>query len=158
MRTILFFITISFLAISCIGSSEPQNTNAAPPSQNATGDYPHPEQQGKAFSISTEAFYQATLSSTSSPGRTLSLRLTPDGNALMTTNFQDGSRAVADKGEWTTLDNGNLFLNLKRVDGADSTKLEFRPDGEKLVYTGTDFGTPGLTLWVKPIETSTEAQ
>jgi hypothetical protein len=69
----------------------------------------------------------------------------------MTTDYLDESRSVADKGIWTTLDNGNLFLNLKRVDGKDSTQLEFKTDGEKLVYSGTDFGTPGFTLWVKPI-------
>ncbi len=51
----------------------------------------------------------------------------------------------------TTLDNGNLLLNLVRVDGKDSTKLEFKTEAEKLIYTSTDFGTPGFALWVKPI-------
>jgi hypothetical protein len=158
MRTIPFFIFLLLLSLAaCMGNGQPE-VNTAPPSQNATGDYPHPEQQGKAFSISTEAFYQATLPSTSSPGRTLSLKLSPDGNALLTTNFMDGSRSVADKGEWTTLDNGHLFLNLKRVDGRDSTKMEFEPDGEKLIYTGSDYGTAGLTFWVKPIEEATESR
>ena len=157
MRTIIFALFISLLSTACFQQNQPETTNSAPPSQDATGDYPHPEQQGKAFSISTEAFYQATLPSSSSPGRTISLTLTPDGSALMTTNYQDGSRSIADKGEWTTLNNGNLSLDLKRVDGTESTQLEFKPDGEKLVYTGTDFGTSGFTFWVKPIQ-NTEAK
>lgn len=151
MRTILFIASMSMLLTACLEQNQPATANSAPATQDAAGDYPHPEQQGKAFSISTEAFYQATLTSSTSPGRIIGLKLTPDGNALMTTNYLDESRSVADKGEWTTLDNGNLFLNLKRVDGKDSTRLEFKTDGEKLIYTGTDFGTPGLTLWVKPI-------
>ncbi len=153
MRTLLFvsFIALTLVVSACFEQNQPKTTNSAPPSQESVGDYPHPEQQGKAFSISTEAFYQATLPSTSSPGRIISLRLTPDGNALMTTDYLDQSRSIADKGEWTTLDNGNLLLNLVRVDGKDSTKLEFKTEGEKLIYTGTDFGTPGFALWVKPI-------
>ena len=153
MRTLLFvtFIALTLVVSACFEQNQPKNTNSAPPSEESTGDYPHPEQQGKAFSISTEAFYQATLPSTTSPGRVIGLKLTPDGNALMTTDYMDESRSIADKGLWTTLDNGNLFLNLVRVDGKDSTKLEFETDGEKLIYSGTDFGTTGLTLWVKPI-------
>ena len=157
MRSIPFIIFLLAALAACTGKGQPE-VNSAPPTQDAAGDYPHPEQQGKAFSISTEAFYQATLPSTSSPGRTLSLKLLPDGNALLTTNFMDGSRAVADKGEWTTLDNGHLFLNLVRVDGRDSTKMEFEPDGDKLVYTGTDFGTAGFTFWVKPIQEAPESR
>jgi uncharacterized lipoprotein NlpE involved in copper resistance len=151
MRTIPIILFFAISLSACMSKGEP-TVNSAPPSGNTTSDNTHAEQQGKAFSISTEVLYQATLPSSSSPGRTLSLTLSPDGNALMTTNFMDGSRAVADKGEWTTLDNGNLFINLKRVDGRDSTKMEFEPDGDKLVYTGTNLGTAGFTFWVKPIQ------
>ncbi|MCA0235112.1 MAG: copper resistance protein NlpE [Bacteroidetes bacterium] len=150
MKTIPFAIFMMLFFAACMGKGEP-SVNSAPPADKAAADFPHPEQQGKAFSISTEAFYQATLPSTATQGRVLSLRLTPDGNALLTTDNMDGSRPVADKGTWTTLDNGNLFLDLKRVDGTDSTKMEFKPDGDKLVYDGTDFGTAGFTFWVKPI-------
>ena len=153
MRVLLFvtFISLTLVISACFEQNQPKTTNSAPPSDESSRDYTISEQQGKAFSISTEALYQATLPSSISPGRIISLKLTPDGNALMTTDYLDKSRSIADKGLWTTHVNGNLLLNLLRVDGKDSTNLEFETDGEKLIYTGTDFGTSGLTLWVKPI-------
>lgn len=69
----------------------------------------------------------------------------------MTTDYKDKGQVWVDKGFWSTLGNGNLLLNLVRTGGKDSMMLEFKTDGEKLVYTGSEYGTDGLVLWVKPI-------
>ena len=98
--------------------------------------------------------YQATLHSPSSPGRVISLSLTPTRKAEMTTDYLDKNPTMVDTGKWTTLSTGNLLLNLRRVGNQDSMALEFKTDGDKLVYVGSEYGTAGLILWVKPIPES----
>jgi hypothetical protein len=148
MRTMIFgTFLVTFWAAACTDAGRSDSANTIPPQQNASGSHPNPGQQGQAFSISTEAYYQASLHSTSSPGRVISLSLTPKRRAEMTTDYLD-------IGEWTNLDNGNLLLNLRRVGANDSIKLEFKTDGDKLVYTGSDYGADGLILWVKPLPES----
>lgn len=143
---ILFFLTLVFAG--CIGTGEPV-TNTVAPQPDGTGSHPNPEQQGSAFSISTEVFYQASLVSPNSPGQIIGLSLEPKGYAEMTTDFLDKRPIVIDTGSWTTLDNGNLRLNLCRIGTHDSLSLEFKTDGNKLVYTGSEYGNAGFTLWVK---------
>lgn len=121
---------------------QPETTTALPPNS---------EQQGAAFSISTDAFYQGTYEASASQGQIISLSLSPDRKAQLVTNNLDNSQGTIDAGVWNTASNGNLELRLKRVGGKDTTRLEFKTDGEQLVYTGTEYGDKGLILSVKPV-------
>jgi len=150
MRTILLAAFIAILFGACTSTGEPPNSNTGPPQPEGTGSSPFPEQQGNAFSISTEAHYQASLKSISTPGKVISLSLTPEGSAKMTTDYLDKNPVVVDTGTWTT-NNSNLLLNLRRIGDKDSISLEFKTDGEKLIYTGAEFGAEGLTLFVKHV-------
>ena len=151
MRTIIKGILITLLATACTNIDQPSNPNSGPSQPEATGSQANPEQQGTAFSISTEVFYQASVQSPSSPGKVISLSLQPKGGAEMSTDRLDTSAVTVERGQWTTLSNGNLLLNLQPVGGTDSILREFKTDGDKLVYTGSEYGTAGLTLWVKHI-------
>jgi hypothetical protein len=139
------------LSDACINPVQPPSTETAPAQPAVPEGLPDAALQGSAFSISTEAFYQATIHSTNSPGRLISLRLTPERRAEMTTNHLDNKAPVLDTGRWTTLNNGNLMLDMRRVGQKESVKLEFRTDSEKLVYIGSEYGTAGLILLVKPV-------
>ena len=152
MKNLIFVGIVSLLFAACIGKNQqplkPDNQDIHP---EALGT-PNSEQQGSSFTISTEAFYQASINSSTSQGQVISLSLTPKRKAQMTTNFLDKSRVLVDTGAWTTLNNGNLQLNLRRIGEKDSITLEFKTDGDKLIYTGSDYGTSGLVLWVKPVQ------
>ena len=150
MRAILFVLFAGFSLVACINPSQPPKETPPVVQQEPLGS-PDTEQQGKSFAITTEAFYQASVNSNTSPGRVISLSLTPEHKAKMTTDHLDNQPAVVDTGGWTTLENGNLQLNLRRKGEKDSVLLEFKPDGEKLVYSGTEYGAGGLVLWVKPV-------
>lgn len=155
MRTVLLATYVALVVSACTGTGQPPTTDRSVPIQpEATGSNHNSEQQSNAFSISTEAYYQATLHSPSSPGRVISLSLTPKRKAEMTTDYLDKNPTMVDTGEWTTSNAGNLLLNLRRVGDKDSIMLEFKTDGEKLVYIGSEYGTAGLILWVKPIPES----
>jgi hypothetical protein len=147
MRTIIFVTLMSLLAAACTDIEQPVTAKTAP----SQPESPNSEQQGKSFSISTEAYYQAVPDSTSSPARVIGLSLTPNGKAEMITYYLDKSPAIVDTGEWTTLSNGNLLLKLQRLGKKESATLEFETDGDKLVYAGSEYGAAGLTLWVKPV-------
>jgi hypothetical protein len=150
MRTIIFSYFSTLLIAGCIGNTQSLSDTTQTIHPEASGT-PNSEQQGKAFTISTEAFYQASLNSPTSPGRVISLSLTPNRKVEMRTDFLDKSQVLLDTGEWTTLNNGNLQLNLRRIGGKDTILLEFKTEGEKLVYRGSDYGPAGLILWVKPL-------
>ncbi len=150
MKAILFIAGIALSITGCIGKSQPLSPDSQPIHPEAAGT-PNSEQQGDAFTISTEAFYQASINSSTTPGQVISLSLTPKRKAEMTTDLLNDGQVMVDTGVWTTLNNGNLQLNLKRKGTKDSFLLEFKPDGEKLIYTGSEYGTAGLTLWVKPV-------
>ncbi|GEM_PF-841147 len=151
MRSTLLAFCVVLFANSCTSNGQPVNP-ATVSEQSESGASPNSEQQGNSFSISTEAFYQATVQSSTSQGKIISLSLTPKHRVEMITNHVDNTPGMIDTGRWSTLKNGNLLLKLRRVGGKDSTKLEFTPDGDKLVYTGTEYGATGLVLWVKPVQ------
>lgn len=151
MQSTILIIFVTLFSVACGGTVWPDTANSVPPQPEAPGSQPNPEQQGNAFSISTDALYQANLTSPNSPGRIINLNLTAQGKAVMTTDYLDKSSVKVDTGEWTTLNNGNLRLLLHRAEERDSVTLEFKTDGDKLVYTGTAFGTAGLILWVKHV-------
>ncbi|MFM9911078.1 MAG: hypothetical protein ACKVOW_17185 [Chitinophagaceae bacterium] len=150
MKNSILIAFVCLLCHACINNSKPLAPDNQPIHPEAFGT-PNSEQQGAAFTISTTAFYQASINSSTSPGQVISLTLTPKREAEMTTDNKDKGQVWIDKGVWTTLGNGNLRLNLVRTGEKDSTMLEFKTDGEKLVYTGSEYGTAGLVLWVKPI-------
>jgi hypothetical protein len=151
MRTIILSFLLAILNLSCANTVESPSTNSIPFQTVSEGHPPNSEQQGNAFAISTAAFYQASLYSSNSPGQVISLTLTPEHKAKMTTNFLDTQRMVTDTGSWTTLASGNLMLHLKCEGDPQIAMLEFETSGEKLVYRGSEFGTGGLTFWVKPL-------
>ncbi len=150
MRTIIVVTILSLTLVACINNNKPLSNSSKDIQPEAPGT-PNSEQQGNAFTISTKAFYQASINSSTTPGRVISLSLTPERRAEMTTNFLDNGQVMVDTGVWTTLNNGNLHLNLRRTGEKDSFLLEFKTDGEKLVYTGSEYGAAGLILWVKPV-------
>lgn len=154
MRIITFVTLTILLNAACINPSQPATSNTLPSQPEPAGGPPNSEQQGNAFSIATEAFYQATVKASSSQGQVISLSLTPDHKAEIVTNHLDNSKGTIDAGDWTTLNNGNLMLNLLRKGQQDSIHLEFKTEGEKLVYTGREYGAAGLVLWVKPVAES----
>ena len=154
MRTIIFVTFMALLAAACTNIAQPVTAKTGPAQPESAGSHPNPEQQGNAFSISTEVYYQASPDSISSRGRVIGLSLTPKGTAEMTTFHLDKSPAIVDTGKWTTLNNGNLLLNLRRAGEKDSIILEFKTDGNKLVYTGSDYGSTGLVMWVKHLPES----
>ena len=151
MRTILFFTLLAISASACLNTGQPVDAKNAPPTADPSEIPANTKQQGGAFTISTDVFYQATIQLPSTQGQIISLSLTPDHRAEMVTNHQDNTQGTIDTGGWTTQNNGNLLLNLKRVGVKDSLKLEFKTDGNKLIYTGDAYGTEGLTLWVMPV-------
>ena len=153
MRTIISVVFLALIAATCTQPNQPVLATAPPLQPEVPGVAPT-AQQGDAFFISTDAYYQATLNSPSSPGRHISLSLTTDHHTEMITNFLDKGPATIDTGAWSVLNNGNLLLNLHRKGTKDSLKLEFKTDGEKLVYTGTEYGSAGLVLWVKALPES----
>lgn len=149
MQKILFLAVFALLAQACTTNVKPQ-TNTIPPPADASGQV-NQAQQGAAFSITTDAFYQASLKSSTSKGRLVSLYLNHEGGYKMSTDFMDNSEIKVDTGQWRTLENGNLSLNHRRAPKRDTMMLEFQTDGDKLIYLGKEYGTAGLTLWVKPL-------
>lgn len=144
-------VFLASTATACLNTGQPASTETNPVGAEPTGTPPNSVQQGTAFSISTDAFYQASVHSPNSPGKVISLSLSPKRRAEMVTNLMDNQPPVLDTGSWTTLNNGNLMLQLRRVGEKDSFSLEFKTDGEKLVYVGDEYGAVGLTLMVKPV-------
>lgn len=151
MKTILIFACAALFFTACTDSGKPIGVGVTQNETPSTALKPDSEQQGKAFSISTAAFYQGLLNAPSSPGQTISLRLTPEGMAKMTTEDPANSSKTYLDGTWVTTVQGNLMLHLVETGKKDSTMLEFKTDGEKLVYTGTSYGPGGLTLVSKPM-------
>ena len=87
MKNLVFIGTLSMLFAACIGKNQqplPPDSQTIHPEALGT---PNSEQQGSSFTISTEAFYQASINSSTSPGRVISLSLTPKRKAQMTTDF-----------------------------------------------------------------------
>jgi hypothetical protein len=152
-RSILFIISTVLLATSCTNSGQSgDQALAPPPAPTGVSQIPaNHQQQGNAFMISTEVFYQGTAQMTSTEGQDISLRLTPDHKAEMNTNPKADTPGFMDSGVWSTLENGNLLLSLQRRGVKDSIQLEFRTDGEKLIYEGDSYGDKGLTMWVRPV-------
>lgn len=150
-RSILFFISTVLLATSCTNNGQAGDKTLAPPPASPSQIPANNAQQGAAFIISTEVFYQGTAELPSTQGQNISLRLTPDHMAEMTTYPKAETTGSTDSGVWSTLNNGNLLLSLQRTGVKDSIQLEFRTDGDKLIYTGNSYGDKGLTLWVRPV-------
>lgn len=156
--TIMKFAPIVFAILtimaSCTDSSESGSFKAVETFPENSGSSPNAAQQGSAFSITTEAFYQGEFNPVSERERVVSLWLTPTFGAKMATDYKDKNSTIREEGSWKTLENGNLFLALTRVDDKDSMTLEFKTDGEKLVYVGNETSLNGLTLWVKALPES----
>ncbi len=150
MKKILFIAAIALLANACTTNVKPKSTNTIPPPADSPGE-PHQSQQGGAFSITAEAFYQASLASNTSKGQIISLRLLPEGWYEMTSDQLDKTPIKVDTGLWKTMPDGNLALIHKPMSKTDTLKMEFKPDGDKLVHMGKNYGTTGLVLWVKPL-------
>lgn len=147
LKELLLSVCTLFLLWAC--NETPANVNMG--HTNVTEPKANSELQGKAFSISTTAYYKASLNSPNSEEKTVSLTLEPSGAAQMFTREVNGSSAfVADTGTWTTQNNGNLMLNLNRVGTKEAMQLEFEPDDNTLIYKGTAYGTEGLKLMVAP--------
>ncbi|HLP94867.1 MAG TPA: hypothetical protein VK168_12570 [Saprospiraceae bacterium] len=150
MHTPIVGLVVTLLIAGCLNQNQPLQDTSQNIQPEAFGT-PNSEQQGNAFTISTEAFYQASINSSTSHGKVISLSLMPNRKAEMRTDNLDKQQILIDTGSWTTLNNGNLQLNLRHVGEQDSFMLEFKTDGDKLIYTGSKFGTSGLTLWVKTV-------
>lgn len=150
MRTIMYFATLLFLGNSCMNTDRPESTASTSSPSGAIVIPADPVYQGTAFATSTKVFYQAKLKPVSSVDQVISLWLTPAFEAKMTVNYLGVRPNVLTSGTWKTLENGNLFLLLSRVGEKDSTMLEFKPDGDKIVYVKGNFGVEGLTMFAAP--------
>lgn len=150
MRTILICICMSLLFAACTDSGKPIGVGVTTSEPPASTQKPNSEQQGKAFSISTPAYYEGRIE-TPAPGQLVSLNMTPEGMAKLIMQDQTNAAKTYMDGSWVTKNNGNLMLNVRATGSKDSTLLEFKTDGEKLVYTGTVYGPGGLTLVSKPL-------
>jgi len=84
MKALLFLASLALSITGCIGKSQPLSPDNQAIHPEAAGT-PNSEQQGNAFNISTEAFYQASINSSTTPGQVISLSLTPKRKAEMTT-------------------------------------------------------------------------
>lgn len=120
-------LIVCLYAIAC--------NNVEPGTTTTTEITPNTRQQGDYFFISTAAYYQGSIDAVESPGKTFSLLLTPDGKAKMTTGFQDEGQMMVDTGAWKTTPDGNVSLTLHRLGLRDSTLIELKPDGDKLLYS-----------------------
>ncbi len=81
LKEMLFGVCLLFLAAAC--NQTPVNVSTG--QTNVSDPTPNSELQGKSFSISTTAYYQATLNSPNSEQKTVSLTLEPGGAAQMLT-------------------------------------------------------------------------
>ena len=147
MRNILFFSALLLWSTSCLNTSQPENTSASSLPVETSGVPENTVHQGAAFTISTDAFYQAKLKPVSAVEQVISLWLTPMHEAKMTVNYLGDRPNVLTSGVWKTLENGNLSLKMSRVGEKDSTSLEFKPEGDKIVYVAGDFSVDDMTLY-----------
>ncbi|WP_346317018.1 DUF4377 domain-containing protein [Chitinophaga sp. YIM B06452] len=94
-----------------------------------------------------EGYYEASLAAASSPGRHITLNLRPANDAEMTTDYLNATPEVVQIGNWALQDSG-IVVTLVTVGSGNPEKdtLTFRQEGESLRYTGSDYGTDGLTL------------
>ncbi|MGN7719627.1 DUF4377 domain-containing protein [Chitinophaga sp. 22620] len=95
-----------------------------------------------------EGYYEASLAAASSPGRHITLSLRPTNDAEMTTDYMNATPEIVQIGNWTLQDSGRIFMTLVTVGSGNPEKdtLTFQQEGESLRYTGSDYGTDGLTL------------
>src|SRR5690349_8162100 len=103
MKKIQVLALSLLLAGACTTSVQPAGNNNQPAATAPPAGTPNSEQQGSAFTISTRAYYQATINSQNSPGRVISLSLTPEFGAEMVTDFLNNSVPTHNNGKWKTL-------------------------------------------------------
>ena len=95
--------------------------------------------------------YFAVLPAADAAGRTITLRLKPDGSSEFTTSYL-GKGTFVEKGAWKDNGDGTLTVTLTEKDGQKNSKpvvMKFQKDGTRLKLVDYDkniWGTEGLTL------------
>jgi hypothetical protein len=83
--------------------------------------------------------------------RLLPVRLRPTGDAELITDYQDYNPEIIAVGPWEKTSNGDIRLSLVTVGSGNNKKdtMEFKQDGDVLIYQGISYGTEGLKLTKK---------
>jgi hypothetical protein len=95
--------------------------------------------------------YFAVLPAADAAGRTITLRLKPDGSSEFTTTYL-GKSTFVEKGAWKDNGDGTLTVTLTEKDGQKNSKpvvMKFQKDGTRLKLVDYDkniWGSEGLTL------------
>ncbi len=134
MKALLLLSGIAILA-SC------QNT----PKKSAASDS---TQMPEAVASPPVGYYEASLPAASSPGRLIGLTLKSTHDAEMTTDYMNSTPEVLQIGNWSAQEGGKYLVTLITVGSGNPAKdsLTFKKAENGLVYTGTEYGSDGLTL------------
>lgn len=93
-------------------------------------------------------YFEAGLPAASSPGRLIGLTLRSTNDAEMTTDYLNETPEIVQIGNWSVPQDNQYLVTLVTVGSGNPVKdtLVFQREGESLRYTGSDYGTEGLTL------------
>ena len=103
-------------------------------------------------SIAAESARTATMPAADSPGLTMTLALSADGAASMTSDYQNGQPPIVETGGWQQNDDGTVTTTFTMVDGrtlATPDVLTFALEDGGLVAVDYDeviYGSQGLTM------------
>ncbi|ATL46590.1 hypothetical protein COR50_05010 [Chitinophaga caeni] len=98
--------------------------------------------------IPVTGYYEASMPAASSPGRIIGLTLSEGNDVTMTTDYMNMTPEIVQRGNWMDHGGGKIMLSLVTVGSGNPAKdtLNFRRDGNSLIYEGSDYGSDGLTL------------
>ena len=101
-----------------------------------------------SVTTSPEGYYEASLPAASSPGRLIGLSLRSTNDVEMTTDYLNATPEIVQIGNWSQPDSNTVLITLVTVGSGNPEKdtLTFVQEGQSLRYTGSDYGTDGLTL------------
>ena len=118
----------------------------------ATGQEPVPYDAAAAQQAITEAgfvgIYRAFLRAADCCGRDITVTLSPNGPATMSTNFLNGQPPIVQTGTWAEVSDGRIDITW---DGVDAPLMLELVDGT--LHTTADdnsYGSEGLTLYYYP--------
>lgn len=94
--------------------------------------------------------YTGELPAADSPGRTITLRLSPEGAAEMATDYRNGQPTVVQRGKWSPVAADRARVAFTEIDGRPAAEtLTFQLRGTTLTavqFDRTSYGSAGLTL------------
>jgi hypothetical protein len=99
----------------------------------------------------TEVYYDAEIPAASSPGRSIGLDVKPNGDAKMTTDYNNYTPEIVQMGTWEMMPDSTILLSLVTVGSGVSKKdtMRFRREDDAMIYMGKKMGSEGLKLTKK---------